>query len=277
MEEPVAVERRGSIAGGAVVASVLSVLLCWLPVIGLIAAGYVGGRRSGGGPARALGAAAVPAALWAGFIWWRGGSPVVVNEQEITLAAVRWAIPAFVGCLLGGALLASGTSVSRLLGGLVAAGGVLWTSAQFGDAWRSVAPLLQRQEYQAAMNQECPQRLTQLGIALRLYAGSWDGYLPPADRWMTAIRDRVREDEWLHCPDASRVDPSAHGYAMNSALSSVRLDSVENKASTPLLYDSTATVVDAHDAVTSLPRPGRHMGRNNVLMADGEVRSEVPR
>jgi len=277
MQEPVKPAGKGSVVGGAALATLLSVLLCWLPAIGLIAAGYAGGRRSGGGTARALAAAAVPAVLWSAFIWWRGGSPVVVNGQEITLAAVRWAIPAFAGCLLGGALIGVGEPGARVLGGLVAVGGVVWTSAQFGQAWQNVAPLLERQEYEPAKNQECPERLKQLGTALRLYADSWDGFLPPAERWMTAIKDRVQKDEWLHCPEVARRDPGSYGYAMNRELSGKALSSISDKASTPLLYDSTATGPDAHDTVQSLPKPGRHMGRNNVLMADGEVRSEAPR
>jgi len=62
-------QKKGSVAAAAVWIALLSVLLCWIPVVGQYLAGRVGARRVGGA-GRALAAAAIPAALWAGTLVW---------------------------------------------------------------------------------------------------------------------------------------------------------------------------------------------------------------
>ena len=74
------------------------------------------------------------------------------------------------------------------------------------------------------------------------------------------------------------------GYALNDALAGKKLNlngkplkTLPNASTTPLLYDSTNVSKNAHDAVASLPRPGRHGGRNNILYLDGHVAAVAPK
>jgi prepilin-type processing-associated H-X9-DG protein len=121
----------------------------------------------------------------------------------------------------------------------------------------------------SSRSKTCPENLKQLHKAVLLYADEWDGNLPPADHWMDLIKKNVPDDKQLHCPS---IDGQANfGYAMNAALGGKRWQEVKDAARTPLFYDSSDMQPNAHDAVTSLPSPGRHEGRNNVVYVDGRV------
>ena len=55
------------------------------------------------------------------------------------------------------------------------------------------------------------------------------------------------------------------------------LKDMPDAAKTPLLYDSTDLAKNAHDSLTSLPKPGRHGGKNNILFCDGHIESVAPK
>ena len=90
---------------------------------------------------------------------------------------------------------------------------------------------------------------------------------------MTAIKENVK-DEQLHCPEVSHAGESRYGYAMNPALGGKKLSDIPaaERATTAVYYDSSDLSLDAHAGLESLPSPGRHGGRNNVVYADGVVR-----
>jgi prepilin-type processing-associated H-X9-DG protein len=48
-------------------------------------------------------------------------------------------------------------------------------------------------------------------------------------------------------------------------------------AKTPLAFDSSTLTKNAHDPMTSLPKPGRHGGRNNILFCDGHIEMVEPK
>jgi prepilin-type processing-associated H-X9-DG protein len=96
------------------------------------------------------------------------------------------------------------------------------------------------------------------------------------------IVSKVTKNEWLHCPAISNRQDDKFGYAFNAELSArpmngKPLKEMPNAATTPLLYDSTNLAKNAQDKTTSLPRPGRHSGRNNILYCDGHVAAVEPR
>lgn len=268
-------EKKGSVAAAAVWVTLLSVLLCWIPVVGQYLAGRIGTRRVEGA-GRVLAAACVPAVLWVLALVWLSATPVKVGGQEVTLGQLRLVAPAMLVAIFAGAL-ASVKSVPAWIGPLVAVGALAWTGVSLRpivEVAKQLAP--QQVAYQPEKNKTCPENLKQLYTAVSLYADSWDGVLPPADRWMTAIKDNVPNDAWLRCPDVAPASAN-HGYAMNPALGGKKLTEIPNRGKTPLFYDSTDLKADAHGDPSTMPKPGRHTGRNNVVYADGQVRSEAPK
>jgi hypothetical protein len=100
--------RDGSIVGAAIWMVVLSILLFWLPVVGPLIAGFVGGRKAGGVGA-ALTAAALPAIVLAAvvlLITTLVGLPIVgaVAGVGIVIAMIVHSVPLFIGALLGAVL-----------------------------------------------------------------------------------------------------------------------------------------------------------------------------
>lgn len=243
-----------------------------VPVAGPLAGGVLAARRAG------FGAAAVAAAIWAAALMLASRGTVQVGQEVVALDLLRWLVAPVAALMLGGG--AFGGAGLRSLAGwacvVVAIGAVV---VRVQDVRQVLSVLLPARAaaYDATRNRTCPDNLKQLYIALQMYADSWDGLLPPADGWLAAIRDNVPKDAWLRCPDAGGAPGERYGYAMNTALGGKRLDRVADRAGTPLLYDSSDLRAGAHDAVATLPKPGRHMLRNNVLYADGQVRSAPPR
>ena len=85
---------------------VLSVLLFWLPTLGPLIAGFVGGRRAGGvGPA--LGAAVIPAVIVSALIFLVGAVfdlPVIggLVGTGILIVILVQSVPLLVGAIGGG-------------------------------------------------------------------------------------------------------------------------------------------------------------------------------
>jgi prepilin-type processing-associated H-X9-DG protein len=138
------------------------------------------------------------------------------------------------------------------------------------------------EKYEPEKNKACPENLRSLYIAFSMYAQDWDA-LPPAANWLENddLTSKVRQDEWLHCPAVSNRRDDKFGYAYNEsvagrALNHKPLKEMPDAVKTPLVYDSTNLAKNAHDAVTSLPKPGRHGGRNNILYCDGHVEAVAP-
>jgi len=138
-------------------------------------------------------------------------------------------------------------------------------------------------KYEPEANKDCPENLQSLYIAFQQYAQDWDA-LPPAANWMgnEELVSKVSRDEWLHCPAVSNRHDDKYGYAYNEAAAGIKLNGkhsladLPNAARTPLLYDSTVLSKSAHDSLQSLPKPGRHAGRNNILYLDGHVQAVAP-
>ncbi len=152
---------------------------------------------------------------------------------------------------------------------------------------RGVGLLQSGPAYEPQKNKDCPENLKSLYIAFQQYAQDWDA-LPPAANWMDndELVSKVRRNEWLHCPAASNRHDDRYGYAYNTVVAGRKLGGkhaladLPDAAHTPLLYDSTDLGKSAHSdfagSAQSLPRPGRHGGRNNILYLDGHVQAVAP-
>ena len=249
----------------------LSVLLCWLPFVGPLVAGFVGGRKAVQG-SRAFWAAVIPAAMWAGGLVWASRQSVAIGNETVSLAPLIFFAPLYACFIVGGALLGTVSHSARVFGFMIIIGVLVYFVPKANDAWK-IASLLMPQggpSYDAAKNKTCPENLQQLYSALQFYTDEWDT-LPPAKRWMTAIQDKVPKDEYLHCPEVRAKDPAQFGYSMNPALGGKRLRDVSDRKTTPLFYDTSDLSKNAHAGPDSVPNPGRHTGRSNVLYADGHV------
>jgi|SRR5579872_2952306 len=129
----------------------------------------------------------------------------------------------------------------------------------------------------------CSQSLAKIYEGFEHYAELY-GALPPADKWMDEedLKNQVQTDAWFHCPSISTRSDDKYGYAFNDTLARRKLNGkplkkIPDAARTPLVYDSTTLTKNAHDPVTSLPRPGRHGGRNNILYCDGHIEAVAPK
>jgi prepilin-type processing-associated H-X9-DG protein len=211
----------------------------------------------------------------------------IVTEQA-TLVARAWSL-ALIGGFVAGVIRQRG---DRVLTGLVAALVVIVGAALLKSAF-AINPEIIRTvnqlglghtaRYEPEKNKDCPENLKSLYIAFSMYTEDY-GALPPAANWLANddLVSKVRQDEWLHCPAVSNRHDDKYGYAYNDAVAGRNLNGkplkeMPDAAHTPLLYDSTDLAKSAHDAFTSLPRPGRHGGRDNVLYCDGTVKAIEPK
>ncbi|HEV2473740.1 MAG TPA: H-X9-DG-CTERM domain-containing protein [Chthonomonadales bacterium] len=208
--------------------------------------------------------------------------PVVTWESLIVAAALDVAFLG--GYVAGGMRGASGSSIV----GIATAAAVVLDLAVAGVLNSRIARAAQQLgigvavKYEPQKNKDCPSNLKELYNALSMYVEDWDA-LPPADGWMKNddLTSKVRENEWLHCPAVSNRHDRKYGYAYNDRVAGRKLNGLPLKAmpeasSTPLLYDSSNLEAGAHDAMQSLPKPGRHQGRNNILFCDGHVEAVAP-
>jgi prepilin-type processing-associated H-X9-DG protein len=271
-------EKRGTSGAAAGWMFGLSILLAPLLILGPFIAGFVGGRKARI-PVRAFAISAVCALMWIGVFFFLSRSEFKVGDTTIFPGPLWLLAPVTAAAIIGGALLGAEGRGAGAGGFLLLLAGLGWFIPKVQDVWNVYQQIqAARVPYEPARNKTCPDRLKKLYDAARFYADSYDDCLPPADRWMTALTDPTQpfaEEEILRCPDAANAN--LYGYAMNSALGGKRFREIANPSSTPLFYDSSNLQKDAHDSLTSLPRPGRHMGRNNVVYADGQVKNESPK
>ena len=131
----------------------------------------------------------------------------------------------------------------------------------------------------------CVNHLRQLGMAFRLYADQWGGFLPHEDDgealppfscgWTRVLVPIVGNARVMECP---RAEPGTCSLKMNSLLEQgdsffFLLSSAGHPSETVLLFDGR---VD-NPGLRRLPKGtwesafGRHRGRSNLLFLDGHV------
>jgi prepilin-type processing-associated H-X9-DG protein len=126
------------------------------------------------------------------------------------------------------------------------------------------------QAREKARHVECMSNLKALALAQLMYANDYNDYLPTASRWGDLIRPYVKDTGQYRCPSVPQGQ--GFGYAMNVRLSRQKASLLAAPNRIPLLYDSSNLAWNAHDPVTSLPNPRRHMRQvNNIAFADGHV------
>jgi prepilin-type processing-associated H-X9-DG protein len=261
-------DRRIGFPAAFVRTMLLSVPLVLIPVAGPFVAALLGGRGAG---RSAAGAGMGAAALWVALLWWASGQSLMVGGTSVSLGPFLLLAPVIAGGLIGGGLCAAGGSAKVGVGVLVLLAGAVWSGVQVGPVWTLLSEFRPQQQAEAGDVGGCPDNLKKLYTAARLYADSWDDMLPPADVWMDRISEYVGDASALRCPSVAKGTEKQYGYAMNSALSGKVISGLGKQATTPLFYDSSSLGRNASDPVSSLPKPGRHGGRNNAVYLDGHV------
>ena len=268
-------ENRPSVARASTWMAILSALIGGIPIIGPLIAGYIGGRKAGSAGA-ALASAIIPSVIMGVGLYLLSRQEVKLKHDEVHLGFLYFLIPVTVTGLVGGALLGSNSRSAKVVGLIIAAIGIGHFARYANEVYSAVKQLQPQaapRELTAA-DKACPERLKSLYNAIQAYADSWDDSLPPADRWVTALRDPNQpfaEEDLVRCP---QVPAGEYGYAMNPELGGKKRADISDPAGTPLLYDSAETAMDAHGGPDTRPQPGRHGGKNSVVYADGTVKAE---
>jgi prepilin-type processing-associated H-X9-DG protein len=118
----------------------------------------------------------------------------------------------------------------------------------------------------------CLSNLKQIALSALMYSQDYHERLMPRERWMDSAMPYIKNESVFRCPEAVESDPIAFGYAFNGRFSMARMDRIASPASVPLFYDSENLSRNAFDHFSSLTRPGRHNGRNNIAFADGHAK-----
>lgn len=121
-----------------------------------------------------------------------------------------------------------------------------------------------------AKKSSCQSNLKQLGLGMMQAIQDANERFPDANSWQEAILPYIRNPTLFSCPAAPNLE---HGYAMNAALSRTYLALLDDPSSTPLLFDSQMNKPNASGGVEALCNPPRHLGRNNIVFADGHTAS----
>ncbi|MBM3496343.1 MAG: hypothetical protein FJX72_18775, partial [Armatimonadetes bacterium] len=176
--------------------------------------------------------------------------------------------PSIAGGLIAGGMCAAGGRGPVSVGVVALAVGSAWSAYQIGPVWTLVSEFRPAAPMREADAGGCPDNLRKLHTAARLYADSWDDVLPPSEVWMDRISEYVGDEGAMRCP---AVAGDRYGYAMYDALGARVAGEVASPEREPLFYDSTAATRNGHDPFSSLPKPGRHDGSNNVVYLDGHT------
>jgi hypothetical protein len=152
------------------------------------------------------------------------------------------------------------------VGGVCCVGGVVLAAILF--------PVF-AQARQAALTTNCMSHMKLIGTGFAMYNADHDDRMPEAAHWMDSLSPYHVTDEYLHCPAATRDDPSAYGYAYDSRMSRKNvLEILDNIQTMPVAFDSSITTRNASSDFSTLPTPGRHYRGNrgnNVLYLDYHV------
>ena len=119
----------------------------------------------------------------------------------------------------------------------------------------------------------CQSNLKQLGLAMLQFSQDEGQRLPFCANWCEAVLPYVRNSALFGCSGAPDL---RYAYAMNSALDGFYMSLLDDPSRTPLLFDSSLGQANASSGSEGLCDPPRHLGRNNVLFADGHVASVSP-
>lgn len=146
------------------------------------------------------------------------------------------------------------------------AGGGMFVPAVVLGAGVAMPVLAQAKE--RARQATCLSNMKQLSIAMLNYAHDWDGKLPPASRWRSALLPYAKNEGVFRCP-SDKDKRHLSSYAMNRRLSERAVSQVIRPAETVMLFETSAGEDNPSDEGQSLAP--RHSGKAGVAYVDGHV------
>jgi prepilin-type processing-associated H-X9-DG protein len=122
----------------------------------------------------------------------------------------------------------------------------------------------------------CIANVKQVAIGILMYSGDYDDLAPRRAAWMDVLMPYLKRNDCLTCPVVAKKNVSGYGYALNSTLDRKSLYDIKKPATVPMVYDSINYARNASDALKSLPKPGRHEGKNVIGYVDGHAAAKTP-
>jgi hypothetical protein len=117
--------------------------------------------------------------------------------------------------------------------------------------------------------------MSQISVALHLYALDYDQDLPPARNWEAGVRDCVEGSSRLFSNPQNfrRSRPDQLGYGFNPALGGRRLDSIPEPTRTPMLME---IVGSARNLLADPAKPHINRGQALLVFAEGKAKFVPP-
>lgn len=119
----------------------------------------------------------------------------------------------------------------------------------------------------------CLWKAKEIALSVQVYSSDYEDRLPLAASWQETLVANYIPREWTNCPTAPGRQ---FGYAMNRPLSGVKLTAINDPATQPMFFESAACIPNANGTVDLMPNPGRHNGRNTVVLANGHAKRWAP-
>lgn len=122
----------------------------------------------------------------------------------------------------------------------------------------------------------CLSNIKQIGIAIVMYEADFDDHYPRVGPWMDEILPDMKSEDMFRCPQAPSKPgegKKVYGYAMNRPLAGRDASHIKQPATAIVLFDSANLERNVMGGPSLLPKPGRHVSRengpgNNVGYAD---------
>ena len=113
--------------------------------------------------------------------------------------------------------------------------------------------------------------IRQLALGHGMYMSDHDGYGPPPDQWMDALKPYTKNELIFTNPGLDQ-DAGEYGYAYLRELGGVHLDDVINPAKVPVLFNSSDLRRNVAGGLDLLPDPPRWEGGNNIAFLDSHAK-----
>lgn len=127
----------------------------------------------------------------------------------------------------------------------------------------------------SARSSVCLSNLKNLGLACIMYSSDNDGF-PAKGPWIDEIA-RYHSTSFVPvCPEIQFAPGTAvagAGFAFDKFLAGAQPASLAEPEKEPLLYETWIVGKSVWGYLTDLPTPGRHGGRNHIVLADGHAKS----
>ena len=118
----------------------------------------------------------------------------------------------------------------------------------------------------------CMSGMKQQNFGLVMYRSDYDEWMPLPGGWVRELYPYTKNIGIFRCYEVTKQDPSGYGYALNDLTCGRSLAKEPHPESVIDLFESSNWSINAHDALASIAKPGRHAGLNYYGYVDGHVR-----